>query len=92
MLTRNKVENPLSDAGIILNDLINSYWFNVYHDVSEVLGQQYDNTLHFKQATKFYPLVYHEFLIVYLRFLLHDDVYVSCKVYHIKFREFICIE
>jgi len=51
MWIKNKVENPLVNAGIILNDFINSYALNVYHDGSEGLGQHFDDAVRFKQVT-----------------------------------------
>lgn len=50
MWIKNKVENPLVNAGIILKDFINSYALNVYHDGSEGLGQHFDDAVRFKQV------------------------------------------
>jgi hypothetical protein len=47
---KNKVENPLIKAGIILKDFINSYALNVYHDGTEGLGQHFDDAVRFKQV------------------------------------------
>jgi hypothetical protein len=47
---KDKIENPLVEAGIILKDFINSYALNIYHDGSEGLGQHFDDAVRFKQV------------------------------------------
>lgn len=47
---KNKVEDPLAKAGILLKDFINSYALNIYHDGTEGLGQHFDDAVRFKQV------------------------------------------
>lgn len=46
---RNKIENPLVEAGIIDRGFINSIAMNIYHDGKEGLAQHFDDAVRFKQ-------------------------------------------
>jgi hypothetical protein len=47
---KEKVEEPLVKAGIILKNFVNSFAMNVYHDGTEGLGQHFDDAVRFKQV------------------------------------------
>jgi len=51
---REKVEDPLVKAGIILKNFVNSFAMNVYHDGTEGLGQHFDDAVRFKQVNKLF--------------------------------------
>jgi hypothetical protein len=46
---KNKIENPLVDAGVIEKGFINSIAMNIYHDGKEGLAQHFDDAVRFKQ-------------------------------------------
>lgn len=48
-----KVEQPLVKAGIVLENFINSFALNVYHDGTEGLGQHFDDAVRFRQVIIF---------------------------------------